>query len=1824
MPALLYAQRDTIPGALSNTKEDSLGRIGLFNDFTTISDLVSMNKAELLPRQGGGKYGLIDRQGKVILDNEYDEILGFSHGRARVNKGGTVQYYGRVEGGQWGYINKQGEEVIPLQYDKAWYFTEGLAAVQKDGQWMFIDTLGNVQLDLGDQYNQVWHFQDGLAKVMVYDEDNGSRKYSMIDREGKEILPWRGHWEYPQNGLLFYQRFNERSYATPVSKVYDLKGNLFALPQEKKLLRLHPEYAVVEDPNDPLRERVVDLNGNPLIPYGVQKVLSYGEGKAIVQDVSIRELDAKTIATVIDTSGSVSPIVFTENRFNYPDSFLVSFQLTPMTSGPDGTAEQYAVPVSSAYPFRDQFAVIAVNHDPGIPIDFRGPDGRTLKPFNNKGLIDQSGEIILFPIYYKIDVKNSLIAASQWFLSENDQYWEYQLLDQYGNPVFIHAFNQLQLIDGDRAIAQTDDGWGMVNAAGDTLIPFIYQELKPPKDGLVLAKKDLKYGYLDTLGNIVVPFQFELARPYEEEVAIFGEGGLWGFVDNNDQWVIRDQFYEVRPFSEGFAAVMDHNQKWAFINRQGARRTLSQFTATTDFSDGVAWGTTRGYGYWGLYGQQDGRIIQLYPHELLEFRDFSKGVAAVRKGNLWGYLRADGRLLTPIQYFRIDPFEDGFARVETASGQGMIDTTGREIVPPVFSRVSGLADNGFIPVYQSSGNVKGLYSPEGKELLPPIYQTITPFQKGIAIVSTNEFQMYKTQAGGEISVIPQGNTGIIDLNCQWIIPPVLNVLTEFQLGVALFNQLDSVSYRQKWGIIDDRGLILQEAFFDGISLPSDFGVSTTMLLKDGTEYFGLINRRGKELAACEFLSIDFRNGHYFARDQEGSTAIFNQFGELLHQVNCEVEDVLDERQALQYLLLKYPEKQQLLSIDGAYSSPAFDVILQPKNGFFRFMDKGVYGFYDMKKDEILASGFEDAYNFENGYAAVRQNGRWGWIDEKGRIRLKCQFLGANDYSGAFVGKTKEGWHVLNKRGKVKTQKAYGFISNFEEDLQLARVIRNGKIGFVNTKGKEIFPPVLNFYDYNDKGDLRHLIRVQKEDSGMGLINTLGEIVLPLEYEMVERFSQYGLIRVQKGDYHGLIDFEGNTILPPVYEFVRFIGKEMVVGVLEEPGDYGPNRWTPGKYRLFYLENGQANAIPESFIYYMEISPEWNLNPDYLVVKNRKGKEYLIDRTGRKVSGEYDRFYFDDPDPGFIRATLEADTLLQGRDTTLTFYALIDPEGRETLRSPHIIGSKSYTEPLYHPVIPRGNSIYTGIYYPNENIYIPPNRFTNILEPSEGTSLIGVRDINKNQTKWGFFDWRTGEMRLDFNYAEAFPFKNGHTLVKKSPFGGTGFVSIDTLGNETLPEANIRFIDEALNDNYFICRGSPQVETNRNYNEGIIHRDGSLMFPLKYSFIADYKNGYAAVVNGGSQERPIIGGVWGIVDSTGREVIPLSLQLDGLRLFSGDVAPVRKLGRWGLMNKQTRLIVDFQYDDIQDFSNGYALVKKDRKFGFINERGQTLDSIRYLDARSFSNGFAAVQLEAGWSLLDSAGMLNTNRFDQISDVYLSKAIGNFGGSMTENDWCFQFTGGSYDLLFLDITEKVSASGPLYASGDLLLLKGTVPVAPFSGRPLYELTSLFIEDRSKAGGTYRISSNRFNWPRQERGRAFRFIARMQQSNFEVSPFFVLDRDPAETKEEQYYLFFIQDNSGSPFDKRPGFAIPLDDYDQVLPFSAEASIVRKNNRYGLISNTNGSELLEVEYTSIEPLTDEGKARVRFPDFYGSFYIDAQGRCVEECDRLQTYQNR
>jgi len=111
--------------------------------------------------QKDGKWGFIDKTGKIIALGEYDYVFDFKDGLAPVRRGEKQ-----------GYIDKTGRVVVPVEYDlHGWQnYNEGLLAVPKNGKWSILQiiTTKDIKVTFGAT-RYVLNGEPFEQQTMVYD-----------------------------------------------------------------------------------------------------------------------------------------------------------------------------------------------------------------------------------------------------------------------------------------------------------------------------------------------------------------------------------------------------------------------------------------------------------------------------------------------------------------------------------------------------------------------------------------------------------------------------------------------------------------------------------------------------------------------------------------------------------------------------------------------------------------------------------------------------------------------------------------------------------------------------------------------------------------------------------------------------------------------------------------------------------------------------------------------------------------------------------------------------------------------------------------------------------------------------------------------------------------------------------------------------------------------------------------------------------------------------------------------------------------------------------------------------------------------------------------------------------------------------------------------------------------------------------------------------------------------------------------------------------------------------------------------------------------------
>lgn len=89
-----------------------------------------------------------------------------------------------------------------------------------------------------------------------------------------------------------------------------------------------------------------------------------------------------------------------------------------------------------------------------------------------------------------------------------------------------------------------------------------------------------------------------------------------------------------------------------------------------------------------------------------------------------------------------------------------------------------------------------------------------------------------------------------------------------------------------------------------------------------------------------------------------------------------------------------------------------------------------------------------------------------------------------------------------------------------------------------------------------------------------------------------------------------------------------------------------------------------------------------------------------------------------------------------------------------------------------------------------------------------------------------------------------------------------------------------------------------------------------------------------------------------------------LTFDDAKAFPEEgYAAVCRGGKWGFVDAEGELVIDYTYEDAESFGSGLAAVYTDGKWGYIDTEGNLIISPQFLEATRFSmSGTAAVKIE----------------------------------------------------------------------------------------------------------------------------------------------------------------------------------------------------------------------------------------------------------------------
>jgi len=446
---------------------------------------------------------------------------------------------------------------------------------------------------------------------------------------------------------------------------------------------------------------------------------------------------------------------------------------------------------------------------------------------------------------------------------------------------------------------------------------------------------------------------------------------------------------------------------WGVVDEEGKvriafkYRSLSYEDNLNDEDNLYVCRTDRGYGF---VSTSSGEILSTTYSDLTDEggerwsvrRNGKMGIVKVGEAN--GSFRVE--TIVPCEYDQVQAGDDDkYYLVTNGPLHGLLDWDGKTIIACVYNDIDL---NKYVVFFSVKRNgQKGLVSRTGEELVPCAFDDCGVIDEYFLWTrKDNTYGIYSSE--GE-KVQP----------CKFSSFFVYEGKKKKEVSLSDFAQLDRRQHPDLYAVVSGKvGTLDSKKFTTKLPCAYDYlsDFATRMKLTNGV----LTEQR---LAVCRL------NGKYGIVNSEGKQIQPMGFDELRNDVSDPLSKELPDMGSARDLHVRIGDKWGILTADG---------------------------------EQLAEVKFDSVGVFHDGLAVVKAAERYGYIDRSGAIVIPIQWMAAYDFSEglAALRVDKKHFQFINTAGTVVIKsKKYDSVGRFRNGI--CRVVKGGKVKWIDTKGKEL-------------------------------------------------------------------------------------------------------------------------------------------------------------------------------------------------------------------------------------------------------------------------------------------------------------------------------------------------------------------------------------------------------------------------------------------------------------------------------------------------------------------------------------------------------------------------------------------------------------------------------------------------------------------------------------------------------------------------------------------------------------------------------------------------
>jgi hypothetical protein len=595
---------------------------------------------------------------------------------------------------------------------------------------------------------------------------------------------------------------------------------------------------------------------------------------------------------------------------------------------------------------------------------------------------------------------------------------------------------------------------------------------------------------------------FLYAQKVNSRIKIFDKDGKFGATVGK-KTILLPLYKEIRLEENGLIAVKDSIGLWGYFNDKGTAVVSPRFVETKAFKNNRA--LVKKEDGWGIMTKEGNYVLKPVYKTIAETEDESIEalpfqeiiVLNSKKDTVTSFLTDS---ITSISRDIYAYFLDGKC--------GLLDKSGNKITLPLYDSIGKYVHN---LVLAKKDNKWGALDNFGKEIIPTHYDFAEIDSSNFIRVLHSENQEEKWY--------------LFDSKGKSVFSESINY-------IGKINGQNNFVYKSKgkYGIMRTSSEEVLKPIYNYITESGDF------FLVQSDEGFGLLSQKLKWLYRPYADSIKLLSGknviykfqdNYHLLDSAGREKICSKAP--LHPL---ADGLLESRNANKIGRITYSGKEVLL--------PVYDSImpLTKDSGLVAFTNRQI-AMYNFNRDTLIGPNdrLQEIFPVSEGFWGVKIKGKYGFIDNMGRIRIANRYDGVGQFKNGFAPVKLLGkWGVIDKAEILRVQPTYDEVQDFQNGLVIVK--KDGKYGILNKSGQI----VTNFlFDGFERTIDNYFISVKKNNKNLvqkGLISSEGKELIFAKYDDII-FLKNGNAIVKKNNQYGVVSKNDLIIFSTIYKNIEY-------------------------------------------------------------------------------------------------------------------------------------------------------------------------------------------------------------------------------------------------------------------------------------------------------------------------------------------------------------------------------------------------------------------------------------------------------------------------------------------------------------------------------------------------------------------------------------------------------------------------------------------------------------------------------------------------------------